>query len=82
MSQLSNRLNGLGAAEQASAQMAMACSGDRNCIAAGWGLQDGQGAVALGFRHSVAGGKAAWTAGVSSSDAGTSVGVGFSINLH
>ena len=82
VSQLSNRLSGLGAAEQASAQMAMACSGDRNCISAGWGLQSGQGAVAIGFRHSVAGGKAAWTAGVSSSDAGTSVGVGFSINLH
>ena len=82
VSQLSNRLNGLGAAEQASAQMAMACSGDRNCISAGWGLQDGQGAVAIGFRHSVARGRAAWTAGVSSSDAGTSVGVGFAINLH
>ncbi len=82
VSQLSNRLDGLGAAEQASAQMAMACSGDRNCLAAGWGLQDGQGAVALGFRHSLYGGRAAWTAGVSSSDAGTSVGVGFSINLH
>ena len=82
VSQLSNRLNGLGASEQAAAQMAMACGNDRNCISAGWGDQSGQGAVALGFRHSVAGGRAAWTAGVSSSDAGTSVGVGFSINLH
>ena len=82
VSQLSNRLDGLGASEQAAAQMAMSCEGDRNCIAAGFGMQAGQGAVALGFRHSVAGGRAAWTAGVSSSDAGTSVGVGFSINLH
>lgn len=82
VSQLGSRLNGLGASEQASAQMAMACSGDRNCLAAGWGDQSGQGAVAIGFRHSLARGRAAWTAGVSSSDAGTSVGVGFAINLH
>ena len=82
VSQLSNRLNGLGASEQASAQMAMACAGDRNCLAAGWGDQSGQGAVAVGFRHQVFQGRAAWTAGVSSSDAGTSVGVGFAINLH
>ena len=82
VSQLSNRLDGLGAAEQASAQMAMACAGDRNCVAAGFGMQSGQGAVSLGFRHQVFRGRAAWTAGVSSSDAGTSVGVGFAINLH
>lgn len=81
VSQLSNRLNGLGAAEQASAQMAMACAGDRNCIAAGWGLQGGQGAVALGFRHQVLHGRAAWTAGVSNSQAGTSVGAGFAIRF-
>ena len=82
VSQLGNRLNGLGAAEQASAQMAMACAGDRNCVAAGFGMQSGQGAVSLGFRHQVFRGRAAWTVGVSSSDAGTSVGAGFSINLH
>ena len=82
VSQLSNRLDGLGAAEQASAQMAMACSGDRNCLSAGFGMQSGQGAVSLGFRHQVFRGRAAWTVGVSSSDAGTSVGAGFSINLH
>lgn len=82
VSQLGNRLNGLGAAEQASAQMAMSCAGDRNCLAAGFGMQAGQGAVSLGFRHSMFQGRAAWTVGVSSSDAGTSVGAGFSINLH
>ena len=81
VSQLGSRLNGLGAAEQASAQMAMACAGDRNCIAAGWGLQGGQGAVALGFRHQVFHGRAAWTAGVSNSQAGTSVGAGFAIRF-
>ena len=82
VSQMSNRLDGLGASEQASAQMAMACEGSRNCIAAGFGMQAGQGAVSLGFRHSLYQGRAAWTIGVSSSDAGTSVGAGFSINLH
>ncbi|MCK9367405.1 MAG: hypothetical protein M0P72_09705 [Metallibacterium scheffleri] len=78
---LSQRIDGLGAASQAQAQMAMACGSDRNCISAGWGEQGGQGAVALGIRHQVYGGKAAWTAGVASSNAGTSVGVGFAINL-
>ena len=79
---LSQRINGLGAAEQASAQMAMSCGDFRNCISAGWGEQGGQGAVAVGFRHQVYQGRAAWTAGISNSQAGTSVGVGFAINLH
>ena len=79
---LSQRINGLGAAEQASAQMAMSCGNFRNCISAGWGEQGGQGAVAVGFRHQVYQGRAAWTAGISNSQAGTSVGVGFAINLH
>lgn len=82
VSQLNNRLDGLGAAEQASAQMAMSCGGSRSCIAAGWGMQGGQSAVALGYRHQIFHGRAAWTVGVSSSNAGTSVGVGFAIRFH
>jgi len=78
---LNNRINGLGAASQAQSQMAMAC-GDHECLSAGGGEQDGQGAVAVGYRRSVFQGRAAWTAGVSSSQAGTSVGVGFAIRLH
>ena len=79
---LNGRLDGLGAASQAQSQMALACGeGGRNCLGAGWGWQGSQGAVAIGFRHQAFQGRASWTAGVSSGEAGTSAGVGFAIRL-
>lgn len=42
----------------------------------------GYGAAAIGFKHEAFRSRAAWTVGLSSSQAGTSVGAGFSINLH
>jgi autotransporter adhesin len=80
---LNGRIDGLGAASQAQSQMALACGdGGRNCLGAGWGWEGSQGAVAIGFRHRVFRGAANWSAGVSSSQAGTSLGVGFAIRLH
>ena len=79
---LNNRLNRVGAASMASAQMAASFAGqdpnNHNRLAVGVGSQGGDGALSVGYQHVAAGGHLAWNIGATISGPERSIGAGLS----
>jgi len=79
---LNNRLNRVGAASMASAQMAASFAGqdpnNHNRLAVGVGSQGGDGALSVGYQHVAVGGYLAWNIGATISGPERSIGAGLS----
>jgi trimeric autotransporter adhesin len=79
---LNKRLDRVGAASMASAQMAASFAGqdpnNHNRLAVGVGSQGGDGALSVGYQHVAAGGHLAWNIGATISGPERSIGAGLS----